>query len=146
MDLKKLINDYIQKGIVMQLATVKDNKPWICTVHIAKDEKMNIYWMSLANRRHSLEIAENMNVAGAIVNDPNITRCVHFEGTAQLLVGEEANEAIRLYCDQTKKTDAWRDEVLSGKNLHKVYKLSPKTFVLFDAVNFPENPRQEYKV
>jgi hypothetical protein len=28
---------------------------------------------------------------------------------------------------------------------HKFYRIKPELFVLFDAVNFPDSPRQEYR-
>ena len=67
MDIEKVIRENIDKTVHMSLATVHDNRPWVCEVHFAYDDDLNIYYRSLNTRRHSKEIALNPNVAGNIV-------------------------------------------------------------------------------
>jgi hypothetical protein len=38
------------------------------------------------------------------------------------------------------------DDIASGKNPHKFYRLKPSRIVLFDTKNFPDVPRQEYNL
>jgi uncharacterized protein YhbP (UPF0306 family) len=98
MDVEKIIRENIDKTVHMSLATVKDNKPWVCEVHFAYDENLNLYFRSLTSRRHSQEIAQNPNVAGNIVRQHNLGEYptgVYFEGTAKLLqVGDEQDKAF----------------------------------------------------
>ncbi len=68
MDVEKIIREYIDKTIHLSLATSSDNKPWVCEVHFAYDEQLNLYFRSLKSRRHSQEIAKNPNVAGNIID------------------------------------------------------------------------------
>src|SRR6478672_10503126 len=87
-DIERLVRENIDKSIHMSLATVRDNIPWVCEVHFAYDDDLNLYWRSLKDRRHSLEIADNPNVAGNIVDkfavgEPPVG--VYFEGAAELL-------------------------------------------------------------
>ncbi len=67
LDIEKIIREYIDKSPHMSLASVSGNKPWVCEVQFAYDEKLNLYFRSLKSRRHSQEIASNSHVAGNIV-------------------------------------------------------------------------------
>ncbi|MEK7186412.1 MAG: pyridoxamine 5'-phosphate oxidase family protein [Patescibacteria group bacterium] len=88
MDLRKLIEDYLREAKLMQLSTAVNNQPWTCSVWLAADKDLNIYWFSSTTRRHSKEVMKNPKVGGAIVlphtpKDP--PRGLQFEGTAELL-------------------------------------------------------------
>ena len=99
MDLEKIVREYIDKTIHMSLGTSRDNKPWVCEVHFAYDENLNIYWRSSTSRRHSQEIADNPRVAGNIVKQHapgEVPGGLYFEGTAELLgPGEVHNKAYQ---------------------------------------------------
>ena len=62
-DVEKVIREYLPEVIHMSLATSHNNVPWICEVHYAFDDELNLYFRSLQSRRHSKEIAENKQVA-----------------------------------------------------------------------------------
>lgn len=66
MDIKELIQNYLGTTRMLQIATCVNLQPWVCTVYYAFDEKMNIYWISTLDRRHSKEIGINPNVACSI--------------------------------------------------------------------------------
>src|SRR5690242_16435630 len=96
-DVEKVVREYLPNLIHMSLATSKDNKPWVCEVHFAFDQDLNLYFRSLASRRHSQEIADNPNVAGNIIRQHSsgeLPLGVYFEGTAKMLTpGEEQDKA-----------------------------------------------------
>lgn len=78
----------------MSLATSNNNKPWVCEVHYAYDDQLNLYFRSKPSRRHSQEIATNPHVAGSIVIQHKLgekPRGVYFEGIAELLTGVDEN-------------------------------------------------------
>ncbi len=104
MNIEQTIRDYLPQIVHMSLGTSKDNKPWVCEVHFAYDDDLNLYFRSLTSRRHSQEIAANPNVAGNIVKQHVLgeyPRGVYFEGTAELLAsGEEQNKAF--HCIQER--------------------------------------------
>ena len=97
-DVETIVREYLPDVIHMSLATSRDNKPWICEVHFAYDENLNLYFRSLTSRRHSQEIADNPKVAGNIVRQHQPGEYplgVYFEGTAELLeAGDEQNKAF----------------------------------------------------
>lgn len=150
MDLRKLIEDYLKEAKLMQLATCKGDKPWICSVWYVHDKNWNLYFISQKNRRHSLELKENHHVAGAIVSphtkgSGEKVRGLQFEGKARETKEDEADKANRLY--RTKYALAEHinlEELMDPKVTYGYYIIEPKNFVLFDEINFPDNPRQEY--
>ncbi|MGH7203754.1 MAG: pyridoxamine 5'-phosphate oxidase family protein [Candidatus Levyibacteriota bacterium] len=150
-DLKKRIYDILKTTRVMQLATTSDNKPWVCNVHFYADENFNIYWISTPTRRHSLDIEKNPHVAITIKvhedkPDEQYVIGLSAEGTAERIVDQEVKNVINHYQEKLGKDKKLMSDILTGKNPHRFYRLKPTSFVLFDSKNFPENPRQEYKV
>lgn len=147
MDVKSLIKGYLQEAKLMQLATSIDNQPWICSVWFAADEDLNIYWFSSTTRRHSEEITKNPKVGAAIVlphtpDDP--PRGIQLEGTAEMLTKQEdIDKAISLYTNRIFSQEKIKEFMEYAERPHKFYRIKPTRFVLFDAVNFPDNSRQE---
>lgn len=134
MDVEKIIREYIDKTIHMSLATCVDNKPWVCEVHFAYDENLNLYFRSLKSRRHSREIAKNPNVAGDIVKQHTLDDYPHgiyFEGKARLLgPGEEQNVAFRVL---RERVDAAPDaiEEATREDGHQFYKITVENWYAF---------------
>lgn len=88
MDIESIVREYIDKTIHMSLATASGNAPWICEVHFAYDDKLNLYFRSLLSRRHSQEIAVNPKVAGNIIDKYKVGDTevgLSFEGNAELI-------------------------------------------------------------
>jgi uncharacterized protein YhbP (UPF0306 family) len=104
MNVEAKIREYLPNVIHMSLATSKDNQPWVCEVHFAYDEDLNLYWRSLPSRRHSQELAANPRVAGNIVKQfglGEVPTGVYFQGTAQVL--ESGPELTKAYDVITKR-------------------------------------------
>jgi uncharacterized protein YhbP (UPF0306 family) len=150
MSIKKLIQDYLRQARMLQVATAANNQPWACTVYFACDEKLNLYWISKPSRRHSEEIRNNTKVAGTIVlphTPGDDVRGIQFQGTAQEVKNKlTAAEAMKYYAKRYGMKEERVNAILSGADGHTCYKITPTLFVLFDEVNFPKNPRQEYRV
>ena len=147
MDLRKLITDYLQEARLMQVATAKDNKPWVCTVLFAYDENLNLYWISKPDTRHSQEIMTNEKVAGTIVSPSALgenVRGLQFEGIAKQATDEDMQKAMDVYAGRVGMKDERKQNILSGKEGHVAYMIKPTQFVLFDTLNFPDNPRQAF--
>lgn len=144
MDLRKLIEEYIEGSKMMQVATVSGNQPWCATVAYAYDDSWNLYWISLPESRHSRELEANAKVAGAIANADLYVdgpRGLQFQGAAQLLSGDEEAVAVEVYSKRMNR-EGLLEDMRSGNNPHKIYRIIPQYFVLFDRVNFPDNQRQ----
>lgn len=133
-NVEKVVREYLPDVIHMSLATSKDNKPWVCEVHFAYDENLNLYFRSLISRRHSQEIAENPKVAGNIVKQFGLQDAplgVYFEGTARLLeAGDEQNAAFKCLDDRLK-IGKERLEEAKREDGHQFYKISVDNFYVF---------------
>lgn len=150
MDLRKLIEEYLSKAYLMQVATTDNNQPWVCSVYFAYDESLNLYWISRPTRRHSKELRSNERVAGTVVlphTHGEKVRGLQFEGVAKELISKEAIKEIECYSNRFQDIPKEKIKtILEGKDSHVCYKISPTLFILFDEVNFPDNPRQELPI
>lgn len=149
MDLKQLIKDYLNQARLMQLATTVGNKPWCCSVWYAVDQDLNVYYFSAESRRHSHEAMQNHRVAGAIAapqNPEDPPKGLQFEGVVNRLEDpDDISAAKKLYVGRifpAEKVEA----LMAAANPHYFYRIKPTSFVLFDAENFPDNARQEYRL
>lgn len=147
MDVEKVVREYIDKTVHMSLATSADNKPWVCEVHFAYDEDLNIYFRSLKNRRHSQEIATNPNVAGNIIDKYALGDAVvglYYEGTAELLEpGDEQSIAAKCIQERLKAGPDIVEEA-TQEDGHKFYKISVKNWYVFG--RFGGSSGQKYKL
>jgi uncharacterized protein YhbP (UPF0306 family) len=144
-----LIRRYLNDRYTMQVATVFNGQPWNCTVYYVIDDQLNLYWASLPSRRHSQEINNDNKVAAAIVVQNDLVEKVvgiQIQGSAQELTNEsEIKSAAVLYSKKFNRKDDWVDDIGAGNTEHRVYKLTPEFFVLFDEENFKDQPRQEWR-
>jgi uncharacterized protein YhbP (UPF0306 family) len=132
---------------MMQIATVDNGQPWICTVYYVEDEGLNLYWLSLPTRRHSQEIEKYNKIAIAVpVKFDKPVVGIQAEGTAEAI--KDADEIARIMEKYVAKYDSGKqfyDNFIAGKNEHWLYRVTPKSFVLFDEVTFKDNARKELK-
>ena len=146
-DVEKLVREHIDKTVHMSLATSKDDKPWVCEVHFAYDEDLNLYFRSKASRRHSLEVAENPFVAGNIVRQHELGEYptgVYFEGTCELLDdGEARNKAFECLKNRLNVPDNAREDA-DNEDGHKFYKITIANWYIFG--KFDDNGGQKYKL
>ncbi len=135
MDIEKVIREYLPQIVHMSLGTSKDNKPWVCEVHFAYDDELNLYFRSNLSRRHSQEIAANPNVAGDIVRQHKLDeypKGVYFEGTAKLLApGTEQDKAAE--CIQKVLEENSDDILEQAKNPDgpQFYKITVSNWYVF---------------
>lgn len=149
MNLRRLIKDYLKEGRMMAVATVSGNQPWNCTLMFVSDENLNLYWISAPDTRHSKEIQKNKKATAAIpIKYTGLTVVgLQVEGDAQLVKDSgEIKRAIRLYTDKHERGERWYKDFIAGKNIHKLYRIKPRLFVLFDRENFPKNSRREFNL
>ena len=145
MNIEETIRQYLPQVIHLSLATSANNKPWISEVHYVFDTDLNLYFRSKPDRRHSLEIASNPEVAGNIVAQHQLgeqVRGVYFEGRAEILKDvDETHPAYTLYCERFGTGREILEESQTDTG-HGFYKISVKNFYLFDSRE--SNPSQKY--
>lgn len=134
MDVEQIVRENISKTIHMSLATCIDNKPWVCEVHFAYDDNLNLYFISKESRRHSQEIAINANVSGDIVkqHQPGDSVIgVYFEGLAEKLdnVGVDHPAFKALHSQQGLSESAIEDAKKSDG--HRFYRITVSKWYAF---------------
>jgi len=147
--LEELIRQYLEGTKMMHLATALQGRPWVCNVWFVSDDLFNLYWFSTATRRHSREVAENSHVAGSmcLLQTPeDAPRGLQFEGEAQVLIDTaEVEKARGLYEGRIFAREKIDELMRHPERPHKFYRIKPALSVLFDVVNFPADPRQEWR-
>lgn len=145
MNLEQIIRDYISGVLHLSLATSSENRPWVCEVHFAYDEDLNLYFRSLPSRRHSQELTANPRVAGNIVKQHTLTDAplgVYFEGSAkQLPAGEERQKAYECIKERLQASVEVLEEARDPSG-HQFYKIIVDTFYVFGRLG--EEPTQKY--
>lgn len=151
MDSRDLTKKYLDKVNIMQLATSDNSEPWACNIHFYADAALNIYWLSTKDRLHSVHIANNPNVAAAIMvqentpDDKNVIG-ISIAGQAEY-IGEKVDKSIADgFIAKHKKDKNYLDNVIDGTSPHKFYVLKPTKIALFDTKNFPAAPRQNIRL
>lgn len=133
-DVEKIVREYLPGVIHMSLATCKDGKPWVCEVHYAVDDDLNVYFRSTEARRHSQEIADNPSVAGNIVKQFQPGQGpvgVYFEGTCKKLEpGEELDAAFKALNGRFQIGEEKLEEA-KEPNGHQFYKISVENWYVF---------------
>ncbi len=132
---------------MMQVATVADGQPWVCTVYYVEDERLNLYWLSLPTRRHSLEIARHNRIAVAVpikVSKPVIG--LQAEGFATAVANKRTiAKVMKLYAERYDAGQQFYDNFVAGRNQHVLFRFKPTAYVLFDEVIFPTDGRKEIR-
>lgn len=141
-----LIKKYLSETGIMQMATVQNGQPWICTLHFAADDKGALYWISDASARHSSDIKTNPNVAIAIAVSTKMPLVgIQAEGRASIVAqAKQLKEAMGLYVAQQGTSQAFADQIIAGTNKHKLYVFRPERYNLLDLATFSDGAPQEW--
>jgi len=143
MKLHYLIEQYLKDNTHMQLATVKDGQPWICTVYFAADNDFSLYWMSARERQHSVEIKNDSKVAVTVVRDTERKQALQIVGEAYEVSDDELVYVHNLYQNKFGIKDYNLDEIKEHKLTGRAYWVCrPTKISLWDEVNFPDSPKQ----
>ncbi len=133
-DVQQVVRENIDRTFHMSLATVKDDQPWVCEVHFAYDEHLNLYYRSLPSRRHSHEIAANPKVAGNIIDKYELGQSpvgVYFEGIAQMLgPGKQRDVAFACISQRLKAGDDILKQA-DDPNGHQFYQVKVTKWYVF---------------
>lgn len=144
--MKDLIQQYLAENKHMQLATVHDGQPWVCTVYFVADSDFNLYWMSARERQHSMEITSDSKVAVTVVRDTERKQALQIIGSAYEVSDEDLEHVNELYQSKFGTKDYNLDEIKEHKPTGRAYWVfKPTKISLWDEVNFPDNPKQVYE-
>lgn len=147
----QLLHEYVHRGSAMQVATYSGTGMWMAHCWYAATEPgLDLIFMSRVSRRHSQDILASPQVsAGILAIDleglGQKVSGVVLEGTAGILDGSELEAAYEVYAERWPQV---RDMVVAealgaADRTNALWKITPRTYVLFDEANFPDEPRRE---
>ncbi|MEO0392442.1 MAG: pyridoxamine 5'-phosphate oxidase family protein [Pseudomonadota bacterium] len=148
--LRHIYRPIVDQIKLMQLATSRENRPWLCNVWYVMDDDDQIYWISRPSRRHSLEIADNIYVAATIHGPHNsgllddAGQALIISGHARQIPGPDTTKAYNLYAARFPKLRDFQSEedIFRDQGHHVFYQLTPDEIIWWDEVNFPKQSRQ----
>jgi uncharacterized protein YhbP (UPF0306 family) len=149
--LSLLIGDYLRAGKLLHLYCSSNNVLWMCHVWYAVGScNQELIFTSNKARRHSKEINNNPIIAGG-VNAMDLdglgqkVQGLSFEGKAEEATGNEIEKAYELYAMRWPQVKSMfsANDIQSGRVDMRMYRVTITRAVLFDEVNYPDNPRQE---
>lgn len=96
------VKSFLEKNKFVTLATSSLQMiPWISPVYFAYDQKNNLYWKSILNTQHSLNIKENSQISAIIygksLTDDPLQGCLCMTGRAGLVSQQEMDFALKIY-------------------------------------------------
>jgi uncharacterized protein YhbP (UPF0306 family) len=151
--LRQLVSEYLASGTLMQVATSNGDQPWVAHVWYSFTEDLGtVVFTSNKDRRHSQEIRANPHVACGVVAVEleglgQDVRGLTFEGEATEATGADVEFAYELHADRWPGVREGRkgfalEDVVSGATPMRMYMIRVREYVLFDEVNFKDDPRQ----
>lgn len=147
MNVEQIVREHIDKTVHLSLGTSRDGKPWVCEVHFAYDDELNLYFRSLTSRRHSQDIAENSSVAGNIVRQHELGEYpvgIYFEGTARRLeANEDKQKAFECVSQRLQLNDSILEES-EREDGHQFYKITVESWYVFG--KFSEEGGKKYQL
>jgi len=146
-----LLREYVQGGQLMQIATLaSDGGPRVSHCWYAADRELNLVFLSRVGRHHSREILTDKRVAGGIIATPleglgQKVRGATFQGTAHQIVPNDLTDAYETYClrwPQAREMVSL-EALTTEATENRLWTVIPTTYVLFDEISFPDEPRRE---
>lgn len=136
-NIKKLIKEVLDKGYLMNLATIDEGGLWVCDVIYVPTDKFELYWLSETKSRHSKAIIKNSQVAATITisNNPGEKNMgLQIEGKAEKIEGDILEIAIKHRLKRKKPAPKKKGEILGvGESW---YKITPIKIDLIHEPNF----------
>jgi len=151
MDAKVLYTDYLIDIKLMQLATSRDEQPWLCNVwYVLNEDSGHFYFISRETRRHSEEIRDNPRVSCTFHKwfDGGLGeqgQALIVSGKARQLSPKECDKPYDLYAARYPKLLAFqsKEATLDESGHHFFYEIVPEEIIWWDEVNFADQPRQK---
>lgn len=143
MKLNELAKKYLSDNTHMQLATVRNGQPWLCTVYFVADDELSLYWTSGRNRQHSLEILDNPTSAVTVVRDTEKKQALQITGKAFEVQNDDLSRVHALYVakfgPKDYDLDAMKQRTVDSRSY---WVFVPNSISFWDEVNFPDSPKQ----
>jgi len=118
---------------VMQVATLHNDRPWICSVYFVKMDNA-FYWLSEPHRKHSQDVSRDGRVAMAIVGKTDMPVVgLQASGVAEEVSDTaEVEKVMERYSQKYGVGKGFHERFTKGINKHRLFRFHPDTVQLFD--------------
>ena len=148
-------SDMILNNRYMDIATCKEDFPWVSAVYYAVDSEVNFYFVSLKTSRHGRYIQENSKVALSIYNStkpPAEADGIQVEGKAKIVEDENLESAVetmfsKRFEDEKKQQEYFENyDKYCGDSEKKVFKVETENlYKVTGAYSRSEVPQEPVK-
>lgn len=112
---RKLVNEILDKGYLMSLATLDEGGLWASDLIFVHDDQLNLFWLSEIQTRHSQAILKNTKVAATISlshegGQSNIG--LQIEGVVEKMSGEHYELTTKLWVKRHKPIPPEDEEIV----------------------------------
>jgi len=124
--------DMLLNNRYMDIATSKDDLPWVSAVYYAVDSELNFYFVSLKTSRHGEYIQENSKVALSIydsTNPPEKADGVQIQGKGKIVEDPNLSPAVenlfsKRFEDEEKQREYFDNyDKYAGDSEKKIFKV-----------------------
>ena len=143
-DLESLVHEVLRDGFAVNLGVSDASGPWVAPVVYVLDDAFDLYWISIADCRHSRAIAENPNIAAVVIatQDTDKERALQMSGKAMRIEGAMLELEQRLQAKRGLPAPQSPGEILTDG--YEWYRFNPDRFELTYNALFGYD-RQTYK-
>lgn len=146
-EVRKVIEEVLEKAAVLDLATSRDSQTWIAPLLFVHDQRLNVYWLSHKDTRHSQELLQNPSCAVAItiVDEMSRGKNLQMSGKATEVIDEAEKEIVHEKYHKRHHEPKHRSREEAQKEMEKLtlYKFSPKVIKVTSEVDWGHE-RKDY--
>jgi nitroimidazol reductase NimA-like FMN-containing flavoprotein (pyridoxamine 5'-phosphate oxidase superfamily) len=138
------VHEVLRDGFAVNLGVSDASGPWIAPVVYVLDDAFDLYWISIADCRHSCAIAEDPNIAAVVIatHDTDNERALQMSGTAMRVEGPMFELERRLQAKRGMPAPQSPGDILTGG--YEWYRFTPDRFEITYNALFGYD-RQTYK-
>lgn len=127
-DLRSLVQEVLRDGFVVTLGVSDASGPWIAPVVYVLDDAFDLYWISIADCRHSRAIAEDPKITAAVIaaQDTDDERALQMSGRAMRVEGPRFELEQRLQAKRGLPAPQSPGEILTDG--YEWYRFTPDRF------------------
>lgn len=141
--LKTEIVDFLDGQTAMTVATADGDTPWATSLYYARDDDLNLFFLSSGHTRHCTNISANPRVAVTIIGDEKDwqkLRGVQIDATAARVAPSELTRAAEVYFGRYPEfrdavgapQDADEQALVEALEHVHFYKVAPRMIRLID--------------
>ena len=112
-----------------------DGCPWISPVYYSINEKVNIFWASSVNSKHSLLLVENPRAFISIYDSaspPRQANGLYLSGFAQEIIDSSINDIVIRHFDRVNEQSNFTGKDFSANAPEHIYRFNPDKIWILD--------------